>query len=135
MKRGRLGSDIQEEGKETEEASKHVDELEDVEVTPRPASFGGPVPQLAPRKESTKGSARSASPVKMSGLKNMQGGLGYEIISLVDVDNEDHPLQGIRSILETIDDFSLGVGVVPSSMRVRAIPSLVQTNALTYRRL
>jgi len=43
----------------------------------------------------------------------MQGGLDYEIISLVDVDNENHPLQGIRSVLETIDDSSLGVGVVP----------------------
>lgn len=55
----------------------------------------------------------------MSGLKSMQGGWEFKTIDLEDVINdESHPLREIQSVLETIDDFSQGEGVVPSSMKV-----------------
>lgn len=132
VRRARLVDGLQVEEAETIEDS---NEPEDVEATPRPASFAGPVPQLVPQKESTKSSARSASPVKMSGLKNMQGGMEYEEVSLEDViNNENHPLKEILTVLETIDDFSQGAGVVPLSMKVGVISSLISICTLTWHR-
>ncbi|KAK4996208.1 hypothetical protein LTR66_004129 [Elasticomyces elasticus] len=84
-----LGSQVDETG----------DGDEYVEATPRPANFSGPVPRLALRKESTKGSARCASPLKISRLKSVQSGLEYETSKV-----EERPLCWRELCFAHLDD-------------------------------
>ena len=53
----------------------------------------------------------------MAGLKNIQGGLESVMIDSNDVlEDENHPLYEIASMLEVLDDYSQAVGVLPSAM-------------------
>lgn len=120
--RGRIRTNTQRaQGISDEEAGAVFEENEDLEVTPRPAGFGISDVRLKPPKEPTTSSTMSSSPVKMSGLLNVRGGLDYEKVSVWDVvENKNHPLCEIQPILETISDFSQGIGIVPSAMKVAA---------------
>ena len=111
----RGGGALQELPAETQQVVVHDEEAAfDEEPTPRAQSQPAFLPQ---EQRSSNSSTRSQSPVKMAGLKNIQGGLEYVMIDSNDVlEDEGHPLREIAGLLEALDDFAQGVGVIPSTM-------------------
>ena len=74
----------------------------DADPTPRGLSLSE---RMLPPSSSS--STRSRSPVKMAGLKNIQGGLEYTIIqSNAVLDDESHPLYSTRAAIEAFDEIS-----------------------------
>ncbi len=92
------------------------EEYEDERVDADPTPRGPSLPERALPPPSSGSSTRSKSPVKMVGLKNIQGGLEYHIIqSNAVLDDESHPLYSVRGVIEALDEISQGIAVIPLS--------------------
>ena len=83
-------------------------------------------PSLPPSNTS---SARSRSPVKMAELDAISGGCQHERLERSEEIGEDHPLLGIKELVERIEDIWQGQAIVP----VRFRDSLVSRYARQFR--
>ncbi len=96
-------------------------EEEDVEETPR-ASRGmqglDRHPALSSDASSEAASKRSSSPTKIAELGGLQGGLEYEVLTSFEGIKTGHALYEVRWLLEKIQDYTEGVGVLPIAMKV-----------------
>lgn len=96
-------------------------EEEDVEDTPR-ADRGmrglAHHPALSSDASSEAISNRSTSPSKIAELGGLQGGLKYKVLTSFEEIHRGHALYEMRSLLEKIQDYTEGVGVVPISLKV-----------------
>lgn len=87
----------------------------DPDRTPRSIPQAPSMPP--PKTPSSRSSNRSESPDKMAGLRNNKGGLDYVMIDIDEIlANEEHALHELADVLDRLEAFSRGVGVIPPDM-------------------
>lgn len=94
----------------------------DPDRTPRSIPQAPSMPP--PKTPSSRSSNRSESPDKMAGLRNIKGGLDYVMMDIDEIlANEEHALHELADVLDRLEAFSRGVGVIPPDMlKIRQDP-------------